>query len=216
MIMDGYVVVRLPQFNCEDIPGSQVVPCIGALAYVGADRLPWRDLFDESYYHKTMPSRIYDLASAIMQATENYPVLSVCESLEDAMMLLQYMNRSAIRNEIIYVRQSIVKDHDLRREQCRHYSSSTFDVSLSWIGYDMIGAFEWSIISSGVFWRPDYYQEWIGRINAYGLFDTIEVLMDYAQAYEEACERGISEPLAKESAALPRICVLVARVASES
>jgi hypothetical protein len=69
MIINGFVVVRLPHLNYL-VPGRDVIPCIDGLYYAGVDRQRWIDLFDEDYYAKRLPSKMVREAS-ILKTSEN-------------------------------------------------------------------------------------------------------------------------------------------------
>lgn len=207
MIMNGLIVVRLPQFNYRDILGSRPtrtrIPVVGNIFYCGIDRQPWADVLDLDYFAKRTPQTIVQLAKEINNKNDDVTGIEVCQDIAVAHELLSYSNRHMNNNELVAVRATALNDF-----------KGTMDTMLrvEWIGFDFVALGEWSLIANGMFMYPEDYSAWFERINRFGLFDDAALLRDYALAYEEAVKADRSEPLAPSSAGIKIAAIEVGRV----
>src|SRR5262245_65072313 len=89
--------------------------------------------------------------------------------------LLEYSNRTAARNEIIAIRSEQLDE-----------AKGNFDteIPIEWLGIDVVGEGEWSLIAGGLFAAAEHFPPWIGRINKSGLFDTPQAASEYERAYQ--------------------------------
>ena len=117
--------------------------------------------------------------------------------------LLDYANRTAARNEIIAIRSEQLDE-----------AKGSFDtaIPIEWLGIDVVGEGEWSLIAGGLFAAPEHFQPWTRRINKNGLFDTPRAASEYERAYQTAVTSGHAEELAAPSAGLRILQIQVGRV----
>jgi len=198
----GFVVVRLPHRN-QHVVQQVVTPQIDGCYYAGIDRLPWVDVFDEDFYKGEMPEAISRLANDLEAYNRDRTGITVCADAEVAFRLLEYANRRGISNELIVVRSPELEVHKGKVD---------VDLSVEWLGYDVVGLREWSLISAGIFMFPDYYCSWIPRINSFGLLDDSSLMSQLAEAYDRASVEGKSEPLGPVDAGLSTIAIEVGRI----
>jgi hypothetical protein len=202
VIVAGIVIVRLPRLNSLP-PIQMVTPQIDGCYYAGLDRLRWVDVFDEDFYTGKVAHDVRELARGIHEANHDLTGITVCRDAEVASVLLKHANRRGLANELIVVRSpqlDVIK--------------GTVDINwpIEWLGYDVMGLGEWSLISNGLFIDPEYYARWVPQINRFGLFDDCSFVEEYIAAYEEAVAKGKSEPLAPLESGFPRIAVELGRV----
>jgi hypothetical protein len=187
----GYLVVRLPNLNYL-VDKADVVAPINGVYYAGVKRQAWADVFDETYYHQKMemPPDILPLADALKRENTDLTGIDVCKNEDAAFSLLEYSNRRKIANELIVIRSPTLETIK---------GSVEITKPIDWLGFDCVALGEWSLISEGVFARPDHYHVWISRLNKFGLFDDASLILAYADAYDNAVLKNISEPLGKGS-----------------
>jgi len=196
----GYLVVRLPNFDYLVDKRENIAP-INGVYYAGVKRQAWADVFDEAYYRRNveLPPDIRRLAEALKRDNSDSTGIDVCKNEDMALSLLEYSNRGENANELIVVRSPFLEK-----------IKGSVDISkpVDWLGFDCVALGEWSLIAEGVFAKTDYYREWIGRLNKFGLFDDPALVPAYAEAYESAVLQNISEPLGRG----PRIAIEVGRL----
>ena len=191
-LINGFLVVRLPCFN-KDFQGghvaySAVAPQIDTIYYGGVDRMAWFDI-NEEYYENRLPSDILELRENVEK--DNYDNISGIRLTQDydiATKLLRYSNKTDLHNELIVVTSPILNKY----KKVFEWTLSDID----WLGYDVMGVGEWSLLADGLFLKPALFAEWQNYLNDYGLFDTNTIINDYIKAYLEAAQKQQVEELA--------------------
>jgi hypothetical protein len=202
MIINGFLVVRLPSEN-EVMPSAQVLPGVNGIFYAGVDRCAWDDLYDEAYYMGKAPPEVASIAKGMQDDCVDFSGIGLARDFNVARGLLEYSNRTAARNEIIAIRSKQLDE-----------AKGNFDtgVPIEWLGIDVVGEGEWSLIAGGLFAAAEHFQPWIERINKSGLFDTPRAASEYERAYQTAVASGQAEELASPSAGLRILQIQVGRV----
>lgn len=207
MIINGFLVARLPAENqMMPAPSGPVLPGVNGIFYAGIDRCAWCDVHDEAYHAGKAPPEIAALADRIRGDCIDFSGIELAKDFDVARALLEYSNRAALRNEIIAVRSAQLDE-----------IKGTFDTQLpiEWLGIDVKGFGEWSLIAGGLFAAAERFQPWIRCINENGLFDTPEVASEYERAYRQAVALGHAEELAPASAGSPIMQIRVGRVGTQ-
>ena len=188
--MSGIQLVRLPHLNADPYQrGAYAVraPRLGGILYGGLDRMPWFDV-DEEYYAGTLPAGLATARTKLKKNNSDFTGIELCQDLTQALELLRYANRSTRKNELIAVRSErlarIKGAVDLRSP------------SAKWIGYDVVGLGEWSLIREGLFAVPSAFAGWETELNEDGLFPLPAKAAAYARAYLGASRAGLVEELA--------------------
>jgi hypothetical protein len=206
MIINGFLVVRAPEENeVVHVPPVRLVPSLNGIFYAGIDRCEWFDLYDEDYYSGAAPRRIASIAKAMEKECVDFSGIELTRDFNIARELLAYSNRSIARNEIVAIRSSQLDEVK---------GTLDTDVPIEWLGLDVFGEGEWSLISYGLFASPERFGKWTGRVNASGLFDTPQDASEYERAYQTAVTLGQVEALAPPSDGFRVLQVRVGRVAT--
>lgn len=188
----GFLVVRLPNMNRDldnSDPNFYRLPVLGDIYYSGIDRSRWYDI-DTDYYNKTLPEQIKKLYEPINKGTDDLTGIDVCKDFQVAVELLNYSNRDRKVNELISFRSEKLKEIK---------GAIEFDASkIVWLGYDMMKLGEWSLLTDGLFLKPEYFQGWEKRLNKNGLFDDPSLLDDFVATYQALAEKEIVEPLSDD------------------
>lgn len=196
MSANGFLVVRLPDYNVLSSMNDQVLPALGTARYSGIDRNAWVDVYDDDFYDKQVPTDIVALVERLDDAV--LPGWSLCKSIADAKRLLAYSNRAQHSNELLYVTMGKASAHE--------------PPELRWLGYDVVAEGEWSLLAAGLFGAPEAFSNWAGLVNAFGLFDTPDPVSAFIREYDLKAHRGLAEPTASEESGLKRVAVRVGRL----
>ena len=185
----GYLVVRLPQYNF-DPQGRGAFrsepPKLGTIYYGGVFRMPWFDLEEDHYFTK-LPPELSRIRRQIKAQNQDFSGIEVCTQYDDAMSVLTYSNRQAIRNELIAV----------RSEQLGGIKAEvlTGPAEIEWVGFDFVVIGGWSLLENGLFPAPSYFARWVGHLNANGLFDDPSILPAFLNDYQVVASKGGVEEL---------------------
>lgn len=183
--INGYMVVRLPHCNKDYLGGrgsySAQVPRLDHIHYGGVERMPWFDI-DEDLYAGTLPQEIRELWQKIEKANIDLPNIILTKELNVASTLLDYSNKSEVRNELI----SVFSEELLHSKGVKIVNTS----SILWLGYDVIALPEWSLLRAGIFQSESSFAPWKKYLNENGLFTSLSFLDEYVQAYYEASIKG--------------------------
>jgi hypothetical protein len=204
MIINGFLVVRLPSENqVVPVPSEPVLPSVNGIFYAGIDRCAWCDVYDEAYYADKAPPEVASIADRMQDDCVDFSGIELARDFDVTRVLLEYSNRTAVRNEIIAIRSEQLDE-----------IKGTFDtqIPIEWLGIDVKAFGEWSLIAEGLFAAPENFQPWIRRINENGLFDTPQAASEYERAYQAAAALGHAEELAPPSAGFGILQIQVGRV----
>jgi hypothetical protein len=186
----GYMVVRLPEWN-YDVSGRGVYrrtpPQLDGLRYEGIDRMSWFDI-DEDYYIGALPKNLFDVREQIKNENRDLTGMLLTQQFEVAKRLLDYSNRTELRNEIIAVR-----SHKLAQIKGEVVIP---EEKLRWIGYDIVDLGHWSLIAEGIFVAPDSFPSWRGLLNGHGLMADCSLVSELIDSYTGAAENDKVEQLA--------------------
>lgn len=183
----------------EKINGFQIlrkVKCLGDIApyfneniigkrYEGIDRPSFEDLY-EDFYAKKLPKVIYEIIQNSGNESNYYPYMNIIKKFNDAKKIMEYNLRINDFNDLIALQ--LDKLSEVKGEFEFH------DAKIKWLGYDVISQYGFaSLISMGLFFKPNHFTKWIDIINIHGLFDDKKYLDEYVYDYSIAATKGVVE-----------------------
>jgi hypothetical protein len=175
--MFGYVVLRKPEFNFDELGRGAFLPYapkIKEVYYGGIDRMDWFDL-DEDFYGGVLPNELVEVKNSICSPSPENDI-ELCQNIGDAQVVLEYSNRLKNRNELV----AIASDKDLASEIL-----SKEGVNYSVIGCDLYCEGYGSAIREGIFTKPELFMEFSKDLNKNGVFDSDYSLMNkYIDSYK--------------------------------
>jgi len=182
----GYIVVRKPAYAQNDLlkPNLQ----IGEKVYQGVDRLRWEDL-DFAYYDRSLPSSLLPIWQELDQDAADLSGLKLLKDYQRAKEVLRF---SGERSEIIAI---------WSRELEQIKGALRCDVELNYLGVDCFAMGEWSILSSGVYARPEYFPGTIAQLNQNGLLTSDIECNEVFSRYVGLAASEIVEPLMERAKA---------------
>jgi hypothetical protein len=187
--INGFLVVRKPTLCYDEkVPRAYSTHArkIGEIYYSGVDRMPWYDV-EEDYYINNLPQDILNIYLAVKRANRDFTGLNLCFDIQDALRLLRYSNRNEPRDEIIAVySESLINDK----------GSFISIAEIQWIGFDVFAFGEWSLLSEGMFLKPEKFPDFRSAIGPEGLFADWNSVAPYMEAYLSLSRAEIVEPLA--------------------
>jgi hypothetical protein len=203
MIINGFLVVRLPPQN--EVAPALMLPSVNGIFCAGIDRCPWLDLFDEAYFSGEAPAGTAAIAKSMQDECVDFSGIVLAKDVNLARDLLAYSNRIAPLNEIIAIRSTQLDE-----------AKGNFDaeIPIEWLGIDVMGEGEWSLLSGGLFAAPEHFGEWTTRINKSGMFDRSEDAAEYEKAYQAAVTLGRVEELAPPSDGFRILQIQVGRLSA--
>ncbi|WP_444923580.1 hypothetical protein ACJJH9_18045 [Microbulbifer sp. DLAB2-AF] len=189
MIFSGYLVLRKPEFNFDELGRGAFLPYapkVGCLYYGGVDRMQWFDI-DEDYYSKKLPPNLLELRNEIFSSGRAIGGIRLCSSLEEAEKLLAYSNKEIVRNELVKI-------------YCGSFSSIKNELGQnkgnSIVGCDMYCDGYGSLIRAGIYTNPEIFNVYSSKLNKNGIFDFDENLMnEYVSSYRHAAQNNLVEEM---------------------
>jgi len=166
------------------VPTSQELTKL-EFSYKGFHRNIIDDFIDE-YYEKKLPEELSKIW-AEMQEHEYGPTGSeLTKNFDDALKIFKYCHNKKKKTEIITM---YCEDwaQDEEPFDCFH--------KLEFLGYDITlkDTYE-SIILTALFFRPEYFGEYIPLLNKNGLFMDKAVCSKYTELYRTLARKEIFEP----------------------
>jgi hypothetical protein len=186
----GYLVVRMPSYNSDlKMRGvfRQELSQINGVRYSGLDRMPWFDI-DEDFYQNALPKNIKVLREHLKVANADLTGINTAADYATALDLLDYSNRNCIRNEIIAVRSTVLNE-------VKGTHAVETNISIEWLGIDVVNIGFWSLLSEGVFVAPDSFSTTCRMLNRNGLLHNALGLPSVVESYSIAAARGEVEQL---------------------
>lgn len=184
----GFVVVRLAGMQDDsNLAESPIKPIrrIGNVLYSGVDRCRWCDVEDD-YFRKMLPVHLRVQLESIRKLNDDASGINVCRDYRTALELLNYSNRSIERDELIVVSSNLLQGLK---------GTANEKVSVKWLGWDVFAMGEWSLLSEGVFLKPQLFPGWELKINEYGLLPDETGSMQLGSEYHVLSHRGLLEEL---------------------
>jgi hypothetical protein len=147
--------------------------------------MPWFDL-DEGHYSQTLPKEMEEVWELLRMNRSPSCDLRVTEYVV-ALRVLNYLEQFDHINEICAV--STLTASDER-------GKSLADLSIEWIGMDIVVSGYGSAICEGVFARPDLFPEFLPALNPFGLFAPMTGFLErYRGSYLQASATNDIEPM---------------------
>jgi hypothetical protein len=185
---NGFLVARLPEWNFDEAGRgaySKCAPKLGNVYYGGVLRMPWFDL-DEAFFSGRLPEELIAVRKNLKSNNPAFSGIDLCYDSEVTRTVLNYCNRQSSRNEIIAVRSPLLKEVK---------ETAIESNNVIWQGFDIVALGHWSLLGSGLFWAPSYFQKWIEKLNSKGLFEDPSLVAEFVTDYETAASKGAVEPL---------------------
>lgn len=185
----GLIVLRKPEFNFDEL-GRGVWPAevfaIGKLLYSGVCRMEWFDL-DEYYIREELSADLKRLHHKVHDYGS--PLPNTLRDVDEVRRVLEFCNaKKTGQNEVAAVRG---KDLD--------EGLGTFEAevqSAEFLGWDVMGIGECSLIYEYVFMEDYLQRAWAPRLNPAGLLPDEQSCYELVRCCEEANQKGLlHEPL---------------------
>lgn len=203
--ISGFLVLRKPDFNYDEEGRGAFLPYapkIGELYYAGIDRMAWFDI-DEEYYSKELPDDILQLRNELDKNKLNYTDFKLMLDFKNAKKLLEYSNKRQIINELVTICSEKIGSID---------DGVSFEINSELLGVDLYCHGYGSIVREGIFTKPELFTDFSDRLNAHGLFNSDDAIIDnYIDFYVECSKSGVIEPIDGAESNLEK--VLISRVA---
>jgi len=185
----GLIVLQKPGFNFDELGRGVWLPkvfTIGKLLYSGVSRMEWFDL-DEYYFREELSADLRHLHHKVHDYSTALP--DILRDVDEVRRVLEFCNaKNPGQNEVAAVRG---KDLD--------EALGTFEAevqSAQFLGWDVMGIGEGSLIYEYVFMEDYLQQGWGPRLNPAGLLPDEESCYELARYCEEANQKGLlHEPL---------------------
>lgn len=165
--INGFLIVRIPQFNFDTEFGPYFefdqIPKLNGVQYNGVGRISWDNL-DVDFRNKTLPQDLHNSFRLMEEERGNYATIKICDNFNSAKTLLEYSNKDLVKNELLAVQSERLAE-----------LKPTFifnEKKIEWLGYDVFYLRGWSLLESGIFFKPDNFLDWKSKINENGLFNT--------------------------------------------
>jgi len=183
------IVLRKPEFNFDELGRGAWLPkvfTIGKLLYSGVGRMEWFDL-DEYYIREELSADLKRLHHKVHDYGS--PLPNTLRDVDEVRRVLEFCNaKKTGQNEVAAVRG---KDLD--------EALGTFEAevqSAEFLGWDVMGIGEPSLIYEYVFMEDYLRQAWAPRLNPAGLLPDEQSCHELARCCEEANQKGLlHEPL---------------------
>lgn len=183
----GYVVMRLPAFVGEwfgDKPHVLSGVQQSSVSYNGIDRDPWWDL-GELYYSGSLDERQQRVFRQLRASKLRSFSPGICFDLEAAKEMLVLSNQTLVRNELI-----LVATQNEKPQLAEKSIVLGLDCYIDGCG---------SLLRLGIFRKPELFEDFIELLNSNGMFDGINNLSMYMDAYVQRCHEGDLEPVSTNS-----------------
>ncbi len=189
MQIQGYMVVRRPEMNCDQQGRGayrRTAPRLGEISYFGIDRMAWFDI-DEAYYDGDLPESLRHQYRLLAEQNDDATGIRLLTDLLSAQRLLEHSNQPIVANEMIAVRSE-------RLTQVKK-SVAVADEHITWLGLDVVGLGHFSLIEGGLFADPGSFPDWRGAITPFGLLRSELNLEWLVQCYMKGEAAGRLEPV---------------------
>ena len=183
----GYLILRKPDQNYDEVSQSpyyltKQAPCINGNYYSGIDRVPWFEL-DESYYKGILTNELIKLHNKLIEINQPDLDITVLKSYDDAINVLHYSNSIEDRYEL-----AVVYSEKLSKLK----GTIEIDLNIDWLGFDVYYSGYGSLLSEGIFRKPNFFSEYHEVLNSNGLFDVdadLELIESYINKYNEVSRK---------------------------
>ena len=193
----GYEIVRRAETSCDPegrgaYPSS--VPRIGTKLYHGLDRMPWFDL-DELWYLNAASPELGEFRRRLREENDDWSGIYLVDTLFEVRQAKDALDKArpavAEHNEIVAL-YSPTLEKLKSRASCERSS-------IAFLGLDVVGIGEWSLIREGLFGATALQAEWAKALNEWGLFESQQDCAEFADAYRAASRQLNVEELGRET-----------------
>ncbi|GAB4226128.1 MAG: hypothetical protein Tsb0021_01880 [Chlamydiales bacterium] len=164
--INGYIVLHLPEkcrYFIEDKIGWRKKNLVSnSMTYRGVDRSQWEEV-SYAFFYSDVSEEIKNIYKNIRKWSREFVNgTAITQNLEDAVKILKFSNHVyPDSSEIIAIHSEVISSVQGEFEA---------GVGIYWIGYDLVGIGEWSMIEHGVIDFNPMFQKWKHHLNQYGLF----------------------------------------------
>jgi hypothetical protein len=187
----GFLVVRKPDYAASERLSPNLR--LDEKSYHGIDRLPWED-FALAYYDQKLSTPLLNVWKELKRSNSDLSGIEVLKSYERAKQVLAL---SAEKSETIAIWSPELEELK---------GATEAEVNLNYLGLDCLAkskdkpmTVEWSVLLSGVYAEPSYFESAIDRLNDHGLLPSPQDCEAVFDRYVELSFKEIVEPLAKDA-----------------
>lgn len=181
----GYLIVRRPFFDQIYFEGPLLQP-INNIFYNGLYRSEWMDI-DNYYYSKLLSPYLTRSYEELLTSNSDFSFINSTHNLDLINAFINFNDEIKQKNEIIVISAQAldgVKGVALMDEN-----------TIEWLGYDFVLWGGWSLIRHGLFENRQITLLDKKKLNKYGLFDDIENIKLFLDAYIFLSELNLVDPL---------------------
>ncbi|GAB4226120.1 MAG: hypothetical protein Tsb0021_01860 [Chlamydiales bacterium] len=193
--INGFLVVYHPNKNRRHFLGRWIeMPLVCPyFSYRGRDRNEWEEL-RYSEVSGFLPDSLLKIYKKMETYSNQYSGGTyLTNDLQDAIKALKFSNECYPNgNEIIAIHSKIVTSIQ---------GEFGTEATIRWIGYDLVGIGEWSLIAHGVLDFDPMLEKWRHHLNEYGLFPEGDLMKNWALAeelirdYDQYAKQDRTEPM---------------------
>lgn len=176
--MIGYIVVRTPGALKIADPYGGVTS-----VYSGLDREPW-ECVDDMYYDKTLASELIVIRERSRKNyVGNYSPGTV-QTVHEAFQLLSACKNDGQESEVVGIA-------DLCGSETQFEPVDAHGI----LGLDCYIDGYGSLLTLGIFNKPEIFRDFHSYLNPYGLFESVDTVRQYSKIYCERSEFAKLEPI---------------------
>lgn len=153
--------------------------------YEGIFRMHLYDVL-EDYYNKRLPDEISNIVANSLKENNDLSI-EIIKNFDDALKVFEFAKSKNCDNEIISLKSEILQELK---------GSFVFNSKeIEWLGFDVISYGNGSLILDGIFFKKQFFENWIYALNNFGLFNSIENINEFIAYYIDCSKRNIVEEI---------------------
>jgi hypothetical protein len=149
------------------------------------DRMQWYDI-DELYYSEHPSEAIRQFATQLRQLNDDLTGIKLVQDLSLLRQAIRLLGDKVGINEVIAIHSTALAGFK---------GQVTTDLPLSWLGYDIFSIGEFSLLRDGVYDSTGFPTEWRRKLNAKGLFDSLDECQSFSRVYLDWANNVAFEPI---------------------
>ncbi len=180
-VISGYAVVRKPAWNLEEIPHKDLIlpaPRIGSIYYGGIERMLWEDA-DILHYAGSLAKEMELIWQELRTTVVEQQGLRTLKNRSKAEQILQCVNSTDEKNEMIYVESGSLDTEINEKENMKDLEFLGLDIYMNGVG---------SMIMEGIFKHENIFSEFSNNLNTNGLFSDLGTVERYKLFYKSESE----------------------------
>jgi hypothetical protein len=183
--INGFQILRKSLWGQE--PYGRICR-FGTKEYRGIRRPHLESLYEtaELYPELKLPEEIGWIIMQSNDQSNDSVHMQIIRDFEDAYKVFKYFNKGKDLDDLIVLYSDTVTE-----------ARGAFDFDakeVEWLGYDLCSLGGWSFILDGIFFRPNYFEKWMGVLNENGLFPSDKGIKQFVEDYAELSRENLVEP----------------------